>query len=259
MCRDNEGVAINGGPLLDSLIRDGRHAGRMLLKNPGFALTAVAILGLGIGANASIFSVVNAVVLRPLPFPDSSRLVDVWHTPPREQFAGRPTFSVSPANYLDWRAQSIVFEHMAIYGFRPANLTGRGEPDPLQGVVVSGEYLSGAPRNGGRRAAARRGRRGSRTITRRRPRRARLEQPVWGGSNRRRPFDSIEWRALHRGRGDAATATVSGLGRRVAAPRVDARGARCPREPQLPGGRATRSGRGPAARAIGTDDNLTAA
>jgi hypothetical protein len=104
-------------------------------------LTAVAILGLGIGANASIFSVVNAVVLRPLPFPDSSRLVDVWHTPPREQFAGRPTFSVSPANYLDWRAQSTAFEHMAIYGFRPANLTGLGEPDPLQGVVVSGEYF----------------------------------------------------------------------------------------------------------------------
>jgi len=93
----------------------------------------VAILGLGIGANASIFSVVNAVVLPPLPFPDSSRLVDVWHTPPREQFAGRPTFSVSPANYLDWRAQSTAFEHMAIYGFRPANLPGLGEPDPLQG------------------------------------------------------------------------------------------------------------------------------
>jgi putative ABC transport system permease protein len=127
--------------LLDSIIRDGRHAGRMLLKNPGFALTAVAILGLGIGANTSIFSVVNAVLLRPLPFPDSSRIVDVWHTPPREQFAGRPTFSVSPANYLDWRAQSTTFEHMAIYGFRPANLTGRGEPDPLQGAVVSGEYF----------------------------------------------------------------------------------------------------------------------
>src|SRR5256885_10648837 len=130
-----------GFPVIDSLIRDVRHAIRLLLKSPGFSLTAIAILGLGIGANAAIFSVVNAVVLRPLPFPDSSRIMRVWHTPPREQFSGRATFSVSPANYLDWRAQSTAFERLAIYRFRPANLTGRAEPDALQAAAVSGEFF----------------------------------------------------------------------------------------------------------------------
>jgi putative ABC transport system permease protein len=127
--------------MMDSLIRDTRHAVRLLLKSPAFAITAVAILGLGIGANAAIFSVVNAVVLRPLPFPDSSRIVRVWHTPPREQFSGIPTFSVSPANYLDWKAQSTAFERLAIYRFRVANLSGRGEPDALRGATVSAEFF----------------------------------------------------------------------------------------------------------------------
>jgi len=130
-----------GFPVIDSLIRDVRHAIRLLLKSPGFSLTAIAILGLGIGANAAIFSVVNAVVLRPLPFPDPSRIMRVWHTPPREQFSGMATFSVSPANYLDWRAQNTAFERLAIYGFRPANLTGRGEPDALRAGAVSGEFF----------------------------------------------------------------------------------------------------------------------
>jgi len=130
-----------GFPMLDSLARDVRHALRLLMKSPAFSLTAIAILGLGIGANAAIFSVVNAVVLRPLPFPDSTRIVRVWHTPPREQFAGLPRFSVSPANYLDWRAQSTAFEQLAVYRAGAANLTGRGEPDALRAAVVSGEFF----------------------------------------------------------------------------------------------------------------------
>ena len=131
-----------GFPVIESLIRDIRHAVRLLVKSPGFSATAIVILGLGIGANAAIFSVVNAVVLRPLPFPDSARIMAVWHTPPREQFAGLSTFfSVSPANYLDWRAQNTSFEHMAIFGFRAANLSGRGEPDVLQAAAVSGEFF----------------------------------------------------------------------------------------------------------------------
>ena len=127
--------------MIDSLARDLRHAVRQLFKSPAFSLTAIAILGLGIGANAAIFSVVNGVVLRPLPYPDSSRLVRVWHTPPREQFSGMTTFSVSPANYLDWKAQSTAFEHLAIYGFRTANLSGQGEPDALQAAGVSSEFF----------------------------------------------------------------------------------------------------------------------
>jgi putative ABC transport system permease protein len=130
-----------GFPMLDSLTRDVRYAVRVLLKSPAFSIIAIAILGLGIGANAAIFSVVNAVVLRPLPYPEPSRIVRVWHTPPHEQFSGIPTFSVSPANYLDWRAQNTTFERLAAYGSRQANLTGRGEPDALQGAAVSGDFF----------------------------------------------------------------------------------------------------------------------
>src|SRR5439155_16554473 len=132
-----------GFPVIDSLIRDVRHAIRLLLKSPGFSLTAIAILGLGIGANAAIFSVVNAVVLRPLPFPDSSRIMRVWHTPPREQFSGRATFSVSPANYLDWRAQNHVFEYMSIYARPRVNLTGGGgQPEALDAALVSADFFN---------------------------------------------------------------------------------------------------------------------
>jgi len=134
--RDQRGL-----PVFDTIARDIRHAVRLLRKSPGFTLTAVAILGLGIGANAAIFSMVNAVVLRPLPFRDPSRILHIWHTPPPQQFPGVSRFAVSPANYLDWRAQSTAFEHLAIYGGRAANLTGRGEPDALQGIAVSGEFF----------------------------------------------------------------------------------------------------------------------
>jgi len=134
--RDQRGI-----PIVESVLRDVRHGVRVLLDSPGFSVSAVAILGLGIGANAAIFSIVNGVVLRPLGYPDSSRIVRVWHTPPREQFAGTATFWVSPANYIDWRADSTAFEHMAAYEVRRANLTGGGEPDALAAAIVSGDFF----------------------------------------------------------------------------------------------------------------------
>src|SRR5436309_4899634 len=97
------------------LTQDLRYSLRTLKKSPGFAAAAIGILALGIGANTAIFSVVDAVLLRPLPFADASRLTRVLHVPPPEHFPGLKTFSVSPANYLDWRAQNHVFERMAIY------------------------------------------------------------------------------------------------------------------------------------------------
>jgi putative ABC transport system permease protein len=134
--RDQRGV-----PMIDTLGSDIRYGVRRLLKSPGFSCVAIVILGLGIGANAAIFSVVNAVVLRPLPYPDSSRVVRVWHTPPPAQFGGVSQFSVSPANYFDWKAGATTFAHMAIYGGVPATLVGSGEPVALRATAATGEFF----------------------------------------------------------------------------------------------------------------------
>ena len=88
------------------LAQDLRYGFRMFRKSPGFTAVTIAVLALGIGANTAIFSVVNGVLLRPLPYPDSERIVDVAHVPPQDIFPGHKTFSVSPANYLDWRARA---------------------------------------------------------------------------------------------------------------------------------------------------------
>ena len=129
-------------PKLASLAQDLRYAGRIICRSPGFSLLVIAILGLGVGVNAVMFSVVNAVVVQPLPFPDAERLVRVWHVPPPAQFPGATRFSVSPANYLDWRAQNSVFERMAIYTEGGATLTGPGqEPEALPEEIVSAEFF----------------------------------------------------------------------------------------------------------------------
>jgi len=127
---------------LEDLYEDLRFGARTLRKSPGFGATAILTLALGIGANTAIFSVVNAVLLRPLPFPDASRIMMVWHTPPQKSFPGVKRFVVSPANYLDWRSQNHVFEDMAAFGFRPFNLTGNGEPESILGAKVSPDFFS---------------------------------------------------------------------------------------------------------------------
>jgi len=101
---------------MERLRQDLKHGLRMLRRTPGFTLVALVVFALGIGANAAIFSIVHAVLLQPLPYPDASRLVRVWHTPPQSGFPGVKTFAVSNANYLDWEAQNHVFEKMALIG-----------------------------------------------------------------------------------------------------------------------------------------------
>ena len=113
---------------LEYLLQDLRFAARMLLKNIGFTLLSVLVLALGIGANTAIFSVVNAAMLQPLPYSDADRIVQVWHTPPQKQFFGRRQFVVSIANFLDWKSQQHVFEHISLYRFTSLNLASTNQP-----------------------------------------------------------------------------------------------------------------------------------
>ena len=110
---------------MDILLNDLRHAVRLMFKNPAFTLIAVVTLALGIGANTAIFTVVNAVLLRPLSFRDPSRLVLVME---KSQY---PTVSTSYENYVDWRAQSHSFEAMEATRGATITLTGAGEPERL--------------------------------------------------------------------------------------------------------------------------------
>src|SRR5947207_504868 len=127
---------------METLFQDIRFGYRMLRKAPAFTVVAVIVLALGIGANTAIFSVVNSVLLRPLPFQDPDELVQVWHVPPQKSFPGVSKFSVSPANYLDWASQNHSFEGMAIYGYANYNLTGKGEPEAISAIRVSPEFFS---------------------------------------------------------------------------------------------------------------------
>jgi len=114
-----------------------RYAIRMLLRNPGFAAAAVLTLGLGIGANTAIFSAVDAALLRPLPFRQADRLVQIWETHP-----SFPHLDVAFPDYLDWRTQAKSFEQMAAWGFQSFQIAGVGEPEQVDGSVVSDNFLS---------------------------------------------------------------------------------------------------------------------
>jgi len=122
------------GNLFADIGQDLRYGLRTLIKNPGFTIVAVIALALGIGANSAIFSVVNAVLLRPLPYKNPDQLVVIWEN---ATHLGFPKDTPSPANFLDWRQQSSLFEGMAAFAERSFNLTGVGEPERLDGRRVS--------------------------------------------------------------------------------------------------------------------------
>ncbi|HEV2423416.1 MAG TPA: ABC transporter permease [Terriglobia bacterium] len=123
---------------MNTLLNDLRYALRILSKNPGFTAVAVLTLALGIGANTAIFSVVNAVILRPLPYPHSERIVTIWVTEPSGP--GNLYPDTGP-DYVDWKAQNQVFDTMGAVFVTGAALTGTSEPLQLQGFEVSPEIL----------------------------------------------------------------------------------------------------------------------
>src|ERR1043166_8980615 len=118
------------------MIADLRYALRMLAKSPAFTFVAVVTLGLAIGANTAIFSVVNAVLLRPLPYPQSEQLVRVFGTQPT-----LPEAPSSPANFLEWQTENQVFTHVATYVGQGFNLTGTDKPERVIGARVSGDLF----------------------------------------------------------------------------------------------------------------------
>jgi putative ABC transport system permease protein len=117
---------------MESLWQDVRYGLRMLAKNPGFTAIAVITLALGIGANTAIFSVVNAVLLRPLPYPHSDRLVFL-----AESSQQIPDMSISMADFSDWRATNTVFESTVAYQTNSVTLTGNGQPEELQMRLIT--------------------------------------------------------------------------------------------------------------------------
>lgn len=126
--------AVRRAELFSSIRQDIRYAVRTLVRTPSFTAVAVLTLGLGIGTTSAMFSVVEAVLLRPLPYPDADRLVRVWET----SAARRNAFStVSMANLADWRARTRVFQGMAAWVNLPGNLTGGAEPERITAVSVS--------------------------------------------------------------------------------------------------------------------------
>jgi putative ABC transport system permease protein len=124
---------------METLLQDIRYGLRVLLKSPGFSAVAIITLALGIGGNTAMFSIVHSVLLKPLPFPNSERLISVNETDSRRP--GLPdTFSYP--DFFDYRAQNRTFEGMATYRDASFNLTGVGQPQHLDGQVVSSDFFS---------------------------------------------------------------------------------------------------------------------
>jgi hypothetical protein len=113
------------------MLNDLRFAFRQLLKNPGFTSVAVLTLALGVGATTAIFSVVNAVLLKPLPYEQPGQLVQLWEAPS----PGKRNW-VSPGAFTDWKEQSTAFENLSVLYNADSNITGTGEPERISGVSI---------------------------------------------------------------------------------------------------------------------------
>src|SRR4029079_3188535 len=122
---------------MNTLLQDLRYGARMLFKNPGITFVVILALALGIGANTAIFSVVDAVLLRPLPYPESDRLVFR-----NETSKSMEEISISYPNFTDWRSQNHVFENLGVYNRSSYNLTGVGEAERIVTGQVSADMFA---------------------------------------------------------------------------------------------------------------------
>ena len=120
----------------DILRQDLRYTARTLGRTPGFTLTAILVIALGVGANTAAFSVTDFVLIRPLAFPEPDRLVKLWENVPRYA-----RMELSPGNYRDWKRMSRSFESMSAFTTQPVNLVGQGEPERIDAAAVNADLL----------------------------------------------------------------------------------------------------------------------
>src|SRR5262245_31056957 len=131
-CRDMRRVNF-----IDSLLCDLLYGGRNLRRNPGFAALSILIMALGIGANTAVFSVVNAVLLRPLPYRDPDRLVLLSYSRESNGFS-----AATARSFVRWRIQTSTFEQISGYRTDTADLTGNGEPERLEAGIISANLFA---------------------------------------------------------------------------------------------------------------------
>src|SRR5262245_14576265 len=144
------GYEIRGGGWLETIWQDLRYGARMLLKNLAFSITAISILAIGIGANTAIFSVLYAVILRPLPYAEPERLVMIKEDWPAE---GIPDVGASMPDFLEWRNRNRVFERLEAFSTDSYDISSDGDPERVTGAQVSAElfpFLGVAPVQGRR-------------------------------------------------------------------------------------------------------------
>jgi putative ABC transport system permease protein len=120
------------------MLPDTRLALRQLRLNPGYSVIAIVVIALGIGANTAIFSIIDAVILKPLPYAEPDRLVMLWETRPDR--GGAPNV-VSAANYLDWKARNTSFDAMSAILFRTGSITGAGEPEEIRLQLIAEDFF----------------------------------------------------------------------------------------------------------------------
>ena len=124
---------------MSAFLQDFRYGIRMLVKKPGFTLAAVLALALGIGVNSAIFSVINGVLLRSLPYEEPDRLMTVLSS---NRQSVKPEGTASYPDFADWKSHNQVFEQMAVFRNKGFTLTGTGEPERIDGARASADFFS---------------------------------------------------------------------------------------------------------------------